>query len=63
VSENQWQFWLRQFAIDNMKIRPANGAGGNAHEDLSGIGSWFGNVAEVQRLFKRIEHHCAHDGR
>jgi hypothetical protein len=30
---------------------------------LSGIGPRFGNVAEVQRLFKRIEHHCAHDGR
>ena len=61
VSGNQRQLRGRQFAIDNVKIGAADGAGGNAQEDLPGIRSWFENVAQLQLLFGRIEYHCAHN--
>src|SRR5207249_12193979 len=32
MTENQWKFWIGQFAIDNVKIGPANRAGINANE-------------------------------
>jgi hypothetical protein len=35
VSENQWQFGNGKFAIDNVKVRPANGAGLDFYPQLS----------------------------
>jgi hypothetical protein len=60
VPRNQWQFRVRQFAIDNVEIGSANRACGNAHEQLSPRRFWLWHIAELQRLPRFLEHHCAH---
>ena len=59
---NERQFWFRQFAIDDMEIGPANAAGGNTHQQLSGIRLLqLGNIAQLQRLRGRIQNHRSHE--
>jgi hypothetical protein len=61
VAGNERQFWFRQFAIDDMKIGPANGTGRNAHQQLSGVGPPPGDIAQLQRLVGRIQDHRSHE--
>ena len=38
MSRNEGKLWFRQLAVHYMKISPANSAGQNPHEHLSGPG-------------------------
>src|SRR3982074_2211310 len=60
VPEDQRQFRIRQFAIDDMQIGAANRAGGNAHKQLASrrLGLW--NIAQSQRNLRPIQNHRAH---
>jgi hypothetical protein len=44
-----------------MEISPANGAGGNANQQLSGVRSRAGNIAQLQQFLRRIQDHRAHE--
>src|SRR5437762_9602908 len=44
-----------------MEIGPTNGAGRNAHQQLSGFWLRLGNIAQLQRLLRRIQEHRAHE--
>jgi hypothetical protein len=44
-----------------MEISPANGAGGNANQQLSGVRSRAGNIAQLQQFLRRIQNHRAHE--
>jgi hypothetical protein len=61
MSENEREFWLRQFAIDDVQIRPANRAGGDADEKLVRARSRRQDIPWRERLANFFEHHCAHN--
>ena len=54
------QFWIRQFAIDHVKIGPAHRARNDSHKQLSLGRPWFLHVAELERLPRLIQNHRAH---
>src|SRR5947207_9164901 len=60
VAQDQWQLWVRQFAIDNVKIGPANRARSHAHEQLSRPRLWLRHIARDERLARLLENHGAH---
>ena len=60
VSGNQWQFRIRQFAIDHVEIGPADGTSIHADEQFACLGLRLWHVAQLQRLPGPIEHHRAH---
>ena len=60
VSENQRQFWLRQFAINDVQIRPANRAGGDADENLIRRRLRCSDLSRYERLADFFEQHRAH---
>jgi hypothetical protein len=60
MAQNQGQLWIRQFAIDDMKIGPAHCACRNAHEQLSPPRIRFWHIAQLQWLLRLIEDHRAH---
>jgi hypothetical protein len=55
------EFWIRQFAIDHVKIGPAHRARRDSHKQLSLGRSWFLYVAELEWLPRLIQNHRAHD--
>jgi hypothetical protein len=60
VSENQGQFRLRQFAVDNMQIGSTNGACGNADEKLARCRTRRVHVAQDKRRPNLFQQHRAH---
>src|SRR5260370_34186310 len=60
VAENQRQLWIRQFAVDNMKIGPANGAHADPNEQLSParLRSWI--ITQRERRSNFFQDHRAH---
>src|SRR5205823_2433477 len=60
VAENQREFGIRQFAIDDVKIGPANAARANANKKLSPARFRFRNVAQCERRSDFLEHHRTH---
>ena len=44
-----------------MEISSANGAGGNANQQLFGVRSRAGNIAQLQQFLWRIQDHRAHE--
>jgi hypothetical protein len=54
------EFWIRQFAIDHVKIGPAHRARRDSHKQLSLGWSWFLYVAELEWLSRLIQNHRAH---
>src|ERR1700730_5923772 len=50
MSQNQRQLRVGQFAIDNMKIGPANGAGVNPDKQLACLRLWFWHVTGYERF-------------
>jgi hypothetical protein len=60
VTENQRQFRTPQFAIDHVKVSPANRAGANPHQELSPARLRLWHIAQLQWLFRFVENHGAH---
>jgi len=60
VAENERKFRIRQFAIDDMKIGPANGAHVDANKKLSPARFRLAEIAERERLSDLFQHHRAH---
>jgi hypothetical protein len=60
VTWYQRQFWIRQFAIDHVKIGPAYRACRNSHQQLSLGRSWLLHIAELERLPRLIQNHRTH---
>jgi hypothetical protein len=60
VTENERKLWIGQFAIDNVKIGPANGASAHTNEQLSTSRFWLGPVAKRESLSDFLEHHRTH---
>jgi hypothetical protein len=54
------EFWIRQFAIDHVKIGPAHRARRYSHKELSLGQSWFLYIAELERLPRLIQNHSTH---
>jgi hypothetical protein len=54
------QFWVRQFAIDHVKICPAHRTGRDLHKQLALGRSWLLHIAELKRLLRLIQNHRAH---
>src|SRR6266550_324963 len=54
------QFWIRQFAIDHVKVSAANRAGADAHEQLSFAWLRLRHIAQLQGSFRFVENHGAH---
>ena len=63
VTQNQWQFRVRQFASHHMKVGAANRARVDAHEQLSPIRLWFWHGAQLQGLLRPVENHRAHSAK
>ena len=53
-------FGLGKFAVHDMQIRAADGAGGDFHQNLRRVGFRRGHVGGSQRLPRRFEEHGAH---
>ena len=60
VTEDHRQLWIRQLAIDNVKIGAANCADTDANEKLSPADFWFRNIAQDERRSDFLENHRAH---
>ena len=60
MSENERQFWLRQFAINDVQIRPANRARGDADENLIRGRLRCSDLSRYERLADFFEQHRAH---
>ena len=60
VAENERQFWLRQFAINDVQIRPANRARGDADQNLIRGRLRFSDLSRYERLADFFEQHRAH---
>jgi len=60
VPGNQRQLGIGQFAIDHMKIRPANCACGDTHKQLSLRRFWLWHIAQLQRVLRLFQNHRAH---
>jgi hypothetical protein len=56
----QRQFGFGQLAIDHVKISAAHRARSNSHQQLSPSRSRFLHFAELERLLRLIQNHCAH---
>src|SRR5205823_9720432 len=54
------EFWIRQFAIDHVKISPAHPARCDSHKQLALGRSWSLYVAELQSLPRLIQTNRAH---
>src|SRR5436190_22897414 len=55
VAQDQWQLWVRQFAIDNVKIGAANRARGHAQQQFSGPRLWLWHLARDERVARPAE--------
>jgi hypothetical protein len=44
VARNEWEFWLSQLSIDNVKIRPTDAAGFDGNADLPTAGNGERNI-------------------
>src|SRR5438874_13811885 len=60
VTENQWQFRIGQFAIDNVKVSAANRARAHPHKQLSFAWLRLRHIAQFQGPFWFVENHCTH---
>jgi hypothetical protein len=60
MTENEWQLWFRKFAIDDVEIGAANGAGVYPEQQLSGRGFRLGYIAQDQRSLWPLQNHRAH---
>jgi hypothetical protein len=60
VAQDQWQLWIRQFTIDNVKIRSAYSARCDSHKQLSLGRSRCLYLSELERLPRLIQNHRAH---
>jgi hypothetical protein len=60
VTENQRQFRIGQFTIDNVKVSAANRARADAYEQLSLAWLRLWRIAQLQDLFRFVENHRAH---
>src|SRR5208282_4826340 len=61
VSGHERQFGIRQFAVHDVQIRAADGAGGHFHQNLRCVGLWRGYVNCPQRLPRCFQNHRAHE--
>jgi hypothetical protein len=55
-----WQFWVRQFAVDDVEIGAANAAGLDTNADFTGAWSGIGQFLEDQRATWFVECHSKH---
>jgi hypothetical protein len=60
VAQDQWQLWVRQFAIDHVKIGAAYRARCDAHKQLSLGRSRCLYISELERPPRLIQNHRAH---
>src|SRR5262249_59109556 len=60
MAEDERQLGIWQFAIDHVKIRAANSARADAHEQLSPARLWLCHIAQLQPLRWLLENHRAH---
>ena len=60
MSRDEGKFWVRQFTIHDMKVRPANSAGQYPHQDLSGARRRCDHFAFAKGGPRFFKNHCAH---
>ena len=60
VAGDHGVFDVRQFAIDDVQVGPANAAGAHTHADLSVIRKRIGALLRLQRRTRRRQNHRVH---
>jgi hypothetical protein len=64
MSRNNREFWVRQFAIDEMEIRAADAAGLDADSNFSRPRDWVWQLLEdEERLAYAAQNHAKHQMR
>jgi hypothetical protein len=61
MADDQWEFWIGQFAVHYVQIRAAHGAGEDLelHFAISGFRHW--PITKGERLPGLFQNHCAHE--
>jgi len=60
VAGNDWDMWIGKFAIDDVKIRPADAAGENFDANFAGAWRAVRQLRPFQRRPNLIEYHRLH---
>src|SRR6185436_15873994 len=60
MTGNQRKFCVAQFSVDDVEIRPADGAGVHADQNLSLGGQWIWNFSFLQQALYFSQYHGAH---
>jgi hypothetical protein len=60
MTGNDRQFWVRQLAIHDVQVGPADAARGHAHADLTGSGRTIGKLGPIQGAMQLLQHHRVH---
>jgi hypothetical protein len=60
MARNNRKLWIRQLAVDNMKIGAAYTAGADANPNLAVGGLRIRPLDKLEPLTGAFEHHCAH---
>ena len=63
MAESQWQLGVRNLAIRDLKIGPADGASTDLHQDqaLPAFAAWQSRLTQL--CFRSLKNHCVHQGR
>ncbi len=60
VAGDQRQLGVRQFAVDDVQVGPADGAGLDPHQHLARAGGRVGDLRRAQRPAGGVEDHGEH---
>jgi len=60
VAGDDRHLWVGQLAIDDMQIRAADAAGGHLHANLAWSGLAVGEIRQLERGPKLLQHHRLH---
>ena len=60
VAENERQSGLRQIAVDDVQVGPADAAGPHLEHDLPSPGAWPRHFGQSQGLARCIQNHRFH---
>jgi hypothetical protein len=60
MTGDDWQRWVREFAVDDMEVGAANAAGEDAQTQVSGAWFWKRSLFERKRRVRATQRHGFH---
>jgi hypothetical protein len=60
MARNNRKLWIRQFAVDNVKVGAAHAAGADANPDLTVSRLGIRPLDRLERFTRVFQYHCAH---